>query len=178
MPATSGAVCWRWRDSRYTERFGGARVSSRDVLDIDPRNGDATIVADLAEAGSLPENSFDCFILVQTLQYVADPEAALRNAIGCLRDGGVLLLTVPTISRIDPVLHGVDRWRLTATSLTDLVAATASPESYVVGAAGNVLAAGAFLMGLAAEELSSEELDCVDPAYELIVSARVQKQGS
>ncbi|MFN2629610.1 MAG: polysaccharide deacetylase family protein [Gaiellaceae bacterium] len=55
------------RDSRYTHRFGGESVEASEVLDIDPRNVEATLVADLAEPGSLPARAFDCFVLVQTL---------------------------------------------------------------------------------------------------------------
>jgi SAM-dependent methyltransferase len=165
------------RDSRYTDRFGGERVEAGDVLDIDPRNVEATIVGDLGEPGSLPAGAFDCFILVQTLQYVADPAVALRNALDCIRDGGVLLLSVPTISKIDPALAAVDRWRLTKAGVEALLETTAEPGSFSVTACGNVLVATAFLMGLAAEELTQSELDRVDPAFDLIVFARVQKHA-
>ena len=53
----------------YTERFGSA-VDRADVLDVDPSNRDATIVADLAAADAIPSDAFDCFVLTQTLQYV------------------------------------------------------------------------------------------------------------
>src|SRR5204863_7186517 len=42
----------------YTERFGEG-VEHSDVLDIDPANSDATIVADLAAADVIPSNRFD-----------------------------------------------------------------------------------------------------------------------
>lgn len=44
-----------------------------------------------------------------------------------------------------------------------------------VEAAGNVLAATAFLQGLAAEELNVAELAYADPIYEMVVMARAQK---
>jgi hypothetical protein len=40
---------------------------------------------------------------------------------------------------------------------------------------GNVLAATAFLQGLAAEELHPEELDYRDPDYEVLISVRAVK---
>lgn len=165
------------RDSRYTARFGHDEVVSSDVLDIDPRNVEATIVADLAEAASLPPGRFDCFILAQTLQYVADPKVALGNALGTLKEQGVLLLTVPTISRIDPALHAIDRWRLSAAGLETLLTAVVPPLSFAVTSVGNVLTASAFIMGLAAEELSARELSHLDPGFQLMVFARVQKQA-
>ena len=63
----------------YTHRFGGDRVTRAHVLDLDPANEKATIVADLYEPGSLPPQGYDCVILSQTLQFVRLPEAALAN---------------------------------------------------------------------------------------------------
>ncbi|MDQ6669299.1 MAG: methyltransferase, partial [Chloroflexota bacterium] len=57
------------RDSRHTDRFGHG-LTQRAVLDINPANPLATIVADLADAHVMPTNSFDCFILTQTLHLI------------------------------------------------------------------------------------------------------------
>jgi hypothetical protein len=57
------------RDPRYTLAYGADRVISSEVVDIDAQNPEATLVADLASPGSLPENRFDCVIVTQTLQY-------------------------------------------------------------------------------------------------------------
>ncbi|MGH3084528.1 MAG: class I SAM-dependent methyltransferase, partial [Gaiellaceae bacterium] len=96
----------------YTERFGAA-VERRDVLDIDPTNEAATILADLAAADSVPSDLFDCFILTQTLQYIYDLEAAVEHAHRILRPGGTLLCTVPVISRIARLQLDSEYWRLT-----------------------------------------------------------------
>lgn len=82
----------------FTRRFGGSRVVRSEVLDIRADNGLATIVADLGEPGSLPPDEFDCFLLLQTLHRVSDPQAALANAWRALAPGGVLLATVPHAS--------------------------------------------------------------------------------
>lgn len=74
--------------SGYAKRFGGTRVSRIDVLDIDPRNDVATITGDLSTPGVLPESTFDCFLLLQTLQYVPDITAALQQAWESLAPGG------------------------------------------------------------------------------------------
>jgi hypothetical protein len=83
----------------YTEQFG-AGVDRSDVLDLDPANPAATIVADLAAAESIPSETFDCFILTQTLQFIFDVGAAVDHAHRVLRPGGTLLCTVPAVSRI------------------------------------------------------------------------------
>ena len=59
-------------DAEYTRTCGGTRVTTSDVLDVDPANERATVVADLGEAGSLPPERFDCAIVTQTLQYMSN----------------------------------------------------------------------------------------------------------
>ena len=76
------AHVWRSLNADYTNRFGGARVTSSDVLDIDPANTAATIVADLGEPDSLPADRFDCAIFTQTLHLVPDMGAASRMSGG------------------------------------------------------------------------------------------------
>ena len=89
--------CLEVLNAAYTDRFGGARVSRADVLDIDPANIHATIVADLGEPESLPAHRFDCIIFTQTLHLIPDMHAALVNVWQALRPGGVLLVTVPAM---------------------------------------------------------------------------------
>jgi hypothetical protein len=45
------------KDGTYTNRFG-ARVMQQDILDVDPLNPLATIVADLAAADGVPDATF------------------------------------------------------------------------------------------------------------------------
>jgi SAM-dependent methyltransferase len=166
-------------DAGYTRRFGGDAVTRSDVLDVDPGNRAATIVADLAHPGSLPDDRFDCFLLIQTLQFVADVHAALRNAWRSLRPGGVLLVCVPGISRLDPG-PGPERdlYRFSPAGLAGTLRATLpTAEQRTVGY-GNLLAAVAFLYGIAAEELRPEELAAYDPHYPVLAAARVVKPAS
>ena len=167
--------CLEVLNSNYTNRFGGTRVSRRDVLDINPANATATIVADLAEADSLPEQQFDCVIFTQTLHLIPDMRIALANIWRTVLPGGVLLLTVPALGRHD-ARKGFDhdRWRLTRTGLEVLVADLAGARPSITSY-GNVLSCAAFLYGLSGEELSSEELRLGDPEFPLIVAARIQK---
>jgi SAM-dependent methyltransferase len=167
-------------DAGYIRRYGGSAVISSDVLDIDPGNGAATIVADLGQPGSLPDARFDCFLLIQTLQYVADVPTALGNAWRSLRPGGVLLVCVPGISRLDPD-PGPDHdlYRFSPAGLAAILRATL-PEAgqpRIVGF-GNLLAAVAFLYGIAAEELRPEELAAYDPHFPVLAAARVVKPAA
>jgi len=160
----------------YTERFGVA-VASSDVLDIDRNNPDATIVADLAAADSVPTAGFDCFILTQTLQYVYDLKAAVGHAHRILGPGGTLLCTVPVVSRIDRAELESEYWRLTAAACSRLFGDVFAPNNVVVRERGNVLAAVAFLVGMAAEELAERELERDDPFFPVVVTVRATKAG-
>ena len=55
------------KDAGYTRMFGAEHVLRSDVLDVDAGNPDATVVADLTNASDIPSNTYDCFILTQTL---------------------------------------------------------------------------------------------------------------
>ena len=160
----------------YTTRFG-SRISSSDILDIDPANKRATLVADLTRADQIASDQFDCFILTQTLHLIFDVRAALRHTHRMLRPGGVLLATAPVVSRISGRL-GPDGeyWRFTPGAAKLLVGDVFGPGQVEVGSAGNVLSAIAFLSGLAFEELSAEELTVNDPLFPLLVSIRAVKK--
>jgi len=155
-------------DSRYTDRFATEVVSS-DVLDVDKANAKATIIADLAHADGIPSDYFDCFLLIQTLQYVFDVRAAVRHAHRILRAGGVLLITVPAVSRVDPGL--VDYWRFTIASCSALLNDVFSAERVTVCSYGNVLTAIGSLSGMAREELTTEELDYCDDFFPVLIAA-------
>jgi SAM-dependent methyltransferase len=156
------------QDSGYTDRYGSG-VEGRDVLDIDPANPKATIVADLANPAAFPAGAFDCFILTQTLHLIYDLPAAVRSCHRLLRPGGALLVTGPAVSRV----RQGDYWRFTPASLSRLL-----EESFgqvTVRSYGNVLAATAFLSGMAKEEVPSRLLDKHDEHFPVIVAGRAVK---
>src|SRR4051812_38270964 len=164
------------KDADYTKRFDHG-VVRWDVLDIDATNPNATIVADLAAGEGIPESFFDCFILTQTLQYIYDVPAAIVQCERLLRPGGVLLVTVPTLSRM---LHGEglawDYWRFTAASCSRLFGEVFGEDNVTVQTYGNVLAATAFLRGTALEEIPRRKLDVNDPYFPLLVTVRAVKR--
>jgi len=165
------------KDSTYTDRFG-AGVEQREVLDINPSNPRATFIADLAAADAIPSNLFDSFVLTQTLQFIYDTRACLRHAHRILRPGGVLLVTVPSISRVAP-RYGLqtDCWRFTSASCSSLFGEEFGQGHVTVEAYGNVLTAVAFLTGMASEELSPRELETHDPYFPILVTIRAVKIG-
>ncbi len=164
------------RDRRYTERWGtGVTVS--DVLDIDPELPGVTLVADLAAEAGLPADAYDCFVCTQTLQFLYDVPAAIRNAHRLLAPGGVLLATVPVVSRMSMVEGTeMDLWRFTLASCERLFGEVFGPGAVQVEARGNLRSTIAFLRGMAAQELPVAALDEPDPLHPLIVCVRAQKQ--
>jgi SAM-dependent methyltransferase len=162
-------------DDTYTRRFGADAVERRDVLHALPGNPRATIVADLARSGDeLPAVAFDCVILTQVLQMISDPVAAVRTVHRILRPGGIVLATVPGISQVSrwDMERWGDYWRFTTLSARRLFEAGFPPELVSVATHGNVLAAVAFLHGLATPDLRPEELDHHDPDYQLLITVR------
>lgn len=166
------------KDSGYTRRFG-RDVSVADVLDVYSANPQATVVADLAAADAIPPDSYDCFLLTQTLQFIVEPRAALSHAWRILRPGGVLLATVPTVSRVIREFDYLsDYWRFTPAACSTLFSERFGATAVTVRGRGNVLASIAFLTGMAAEELSGRELESDDPDFPLLVTIRAVKSGS
>jgi hypothetical protein len=107
---------------------------------------------------------------------VFDLRAAVDNLRRILKLGGVVLVTVPGIAHKRVTDEGIeDYWRLTSNSARRLFADAFGPENVEVKTYGNVLAATAFLHGLAAEELSVHEIECNDPEQEITVAVRAVK---
>jgi SAM-dependent methyltransferase len=164
-------------DNTYTMKFGGKQVTKSDVLHAREGNPKATIVADLTCADHIPSNTFDCIILTQTLQCIYDVRAALKHIYRILKPEGVLLATFPGISQISR--YDMDRWgdywRFTTLSAKKLFEEVFPPNNVTIKSYGNVLAAIAFLHGLASNELKPRELEFQDQDYQLIICVRAIK---
>ena len=165
-------------DAFYTQKFGGARVTTSDVLHVVEGNPDATIVADLTRAHNIPSETFDCIIFTQTLQMIYDIRAALQHLYRILKPGGALLVTAHGITKIAR-REGIDPWgeywHFTTQSARHLFQEVFPAANIQVDVYGNVLTAVAFLHGLASEELRQEELDYIDPDYEVLLTIRAVK---
>lgn len=162
-------------DPGYIRMFAEG-VRSATVLDINEHNEEATLIADLGEPDSVPEAALDCAIVTQTLQFLLDLEQAIRNLWRSLVPGGVLLVTVPCVSRIDPET-GVDGdfWRFTAASARNVFERVFGEGRVEVQSFGNVLSCTAFLQGLAIRDLTVGELDQHDRYFPLIIGVRAVK---
>jgi hypothetical protein len=112
-------------------------------------------------------------ICTQTLHLVYDVPAAIAALARALKPGGVLLATMPGITRISvSEWPGAWFWSFTSTSAQRLFAEHFGRSNVFVRSCGNVLAATSFLYGLAAEDLATDELDANDPEFQLSILVR------
>ncbi len=163
-------------DDAYTRAYGGGRVRRADVLHVDPAAG-TTFVGDLSDGSFLPDDTFDCVILTQTLHLIYDFSAALRTVRRILRSGGVLLMTVPGITSVDVGEWGGSwHYSFTSQSMRAMCAEAFGGDDVMFEDFGNVLAAIAFLHGLGVGEVDIAELEQFDPAYGMIHAVRVVKR--
>jgi SAM-dependent methyltransferase len=164
-------------DDSYMQRFGNDGITCADVLNVTPGSKRTTVIADLTRPNQLKSDYYDCVILTQTLQFIYDFKSAIECILRILAPGGVLLATMSGISQISR--YDMDRWgeywRFTTASARRSFAEVFPSNTLTVKAYGNVLAASALLHGLASCELSSLELDHLDPDYEVIIAARAVK---
>ncbi len=164
-------------DDSYMQRFANDGITCADVLNLTSGSERTTIVADLTRPNYLKSNYYDCVIFTQTLQFIYDFKSAIEGVFRILAPGGVLLATmsgISQISRYDMDCWG-EYWRFTTASAHRSLAETFPSKTLTIKSYGNVLAASALLHGLASCELSSSELDHLDPDYEVIIAARAVK---
>ncbi len=174
----TGTVC-EIADNAYSLKYGH-NVDKYEILHYTNDNKGTTIVGDLTNTDTLPHGHVDCFILTQTLNFIYDVKAAIEGLHHILSNQGVALITVAGISQISR--YDMDRWgdywRFTDLSIKKLFDEVFGKENIEVEVYGNVLAATAFLQGVAAEELTQEELFYKDKDYQLTIVIKATKNAN
>ena len=150
-------------------RLFGHDIEAAHGVDIIP-TFNPTYVCDLAQSeGVIPDASYDCFLLPNTLCVLRDIEGCLRNALRVVRPGGVILAT--TAALVPLTGDAPDYWHLSAEGWREIAARVwAAKGEFQIDAHGNCLAAVAAMLGLAHEELEPSELDVVDPRFPVLVT--------
>lgn len=134
---------------------------------------------DLTKADTLPENKYDVFICTQALHEIYEIKSAIHGCYQLLKPGGVLLATVAgNISQIAD--HDYARWGyfwgFTDMSIKKLMAETFGEENVEVFPYGNIMAATAFIQGVALEDLPDLSLlDENDPTYSICIGVIARK---
>jgi SAM-dependent methyltransferase len=164
-------------ENTYTMRYGGEHVLKSDILHVADDHPQATIIADLTRAEHIPANTFDCIICTQTLHLIYEINLAIDTLHRILKPGGILLVTIPGISQISR--YDMDRWgdywRFTSASALRLFEVNFARENTNVQVFGNVLAATAFLQGIAVQDVGKEKLDYLDLDYQVLLGIRAVK---
>lgn len=162
-------------DSNYTEMFGND-VEQNLVLHLNGW-GKGVIKGNLETGEGIRENSVDCFICTQTIQFIYDVRSAVRNIYRSLKPGGVALVTANCLGQISlyDYHNWGEYWRFTDQSMRKLFAEAFADHNITVQSWGNVKTAAAYLYGLCAEDLKAEDFALQDGQYPVIVTAVVRK---
>ena len=163
--------------------FGADRLTSAEAIDVAPSDPAVTIVADLAKAGHVPSNQFDCFVNQFTMHIIYDFRAALYHSIRILKPGGVLLVNFPCRSGypakgipLGSGQHAHIYWWFTPYLVETVCGELGIDEAHrELNTYGNYFALAAYMAGIPSEELTKWELETVDPDFPLLVCARIHK---
>ena len=160
-------ACLEVVDNTYTMKFGEDRVTKSDAIDIF-KTRVATIHGDLRNlSGLIPDNTYDTVILTQTLHVIDEYEQAIKECHRILKPGGNILVTVPTIS---PAWHlSVNMWRFSPRSAQYVFAKHFDFSKIKVIPLGNGISTEMFWLGMAVEDMTTEELQKDDLGYPTII---------
>ena len=115
LDAGSGRGAWR----DVIAAAGGARES----VDIAPKADEqVTWIADLTDMPQVPSKRYDSIVCHQVLEHVPSPASAAAEMHRTLKAGGVLILSVPHLSRQHELPH--DYFRFTPNGLSRLLSDT------------------------------------------------------
>jgi hypothetical protein len=164
-------------DNFYSKKFGTA-VNKFEILHVTRDNNKATIIGDLTDINTLPENRIDCFICTQTLNFIYNFQDAIKGAKHLLKEGGVVLVTVAGITQVSTydMSRWGDYWRFTTLSIQKSFEDVFGKGNVEVDFYGNVLTSIAFLEGICAEELIESELFFKDSNYPMTIVVKAIKQ--
>lgn len=165
-------------DRRYTNLFGNNIIESK-VLHVEYEDSSKGIIkANLETGEGIIEESVDCFICTQTLQFIYDTRKAVKNILKLLKPGGIALITVSGISqmiRYERIKYG-HFWSFTDMSLRRVFEEAGGIENIDIRVYGNVKTAMSFLYGISIEELRKEDLNYLDKDYQVIIGASIRKK--
>ncbi len=162
----------------YIGKFGDGDVTKVEVMNYVEGNPKATIVADLTNCPHVPDDSFDCIIITQTLQMIYEVQAAIENLHRILKPGGVVLATshgITKVARREGVDDWGEYWNFTTQGSRRMFGDVFGRDNVEVTSYGNILTTIANLHGLAASEVDPDELNYNDPDYEMLVMVRAVK---
>ncbi len=160
----------------YIKKFGGDKVKKELILHV-AGWGKNTFKGNFETGEGIKENMADCLICTQTLQYIYDLKAAIRNIYKLLKPKGTALITVPGIKSLfiyDEQNWG-ERWSFTKESMRQLCLEVCEEKDFIVESYGNVKIAAAYLYGVCCEDLKKEDFEYNDAQFPFLITVKLQK---
>jgi SAM-dependent methyltransferase len=164
-------------------RYGGDALTHADAVDLSAHSPEVTIVADLTQAEEVAADTYDVFVNQFTMHLIYDLDSALYHSLRILKPGGTLLVNFPCVEY--SFSRGLDMgtgaalfvfWQFTSLHVENLFRrAGLSDNDFELELYGNLFTRIAYQMNMPAEELTSEELDYVDPGHPLLICVRAVK---
>jgi hypothetical protein len=170
-------ICLEISENTYSKKYG-TNITTFEILHATNTNKNATIIGDLTNLDSLPENFVDCFICTQTYNFIFDFKKAIEGSYKLLKKNGTLLATVSGISQISK--YDMDRWgdywRFTSKSLNLVFQEIFGEDNFEIYTYGNILTSISFLSGISAEELTNKEIFTCDDNFQLLICIKAHKK--
>lgn len=162
-------------DDRYMKMFA-ENITESVILHVNGW-GEGIIQGNLATGEGIIENSVDCMICTQTIQFIYDVHSVVRNIYKLLKPGGVALLTAAVISQLSlyDYKNWGEYWRFTDQSMKELFQEIFKEEQVKVYTYGNMKTAIAFMYGICQEEMERTDLEYQDEQFPMIVAAVARK---
>lgn len=156
----------------YATRYGN-NVNFIETVDIEPAFNPTYCVDLCNEGATLPLARFDCILLPNSLSFFRDMKACLRNSLRMLKPGGVILAAGASFVPLDTA---PEFQRFTSHGLREQIRdAVGSAAETQIHQFGSCVSSVASLLGLCAEELTSDELDQLDEHYPVTICAKIEK---
>ncbi len=168
-------ACLEIVDSHYTKMFGTKKVTRFDALDIFPSKK-ANIHGDLRNLTQVKSNEYDCLIITQTFNVVDDYYSVISESYRILKPGGVLLVTMPTISPCQNLK--VNMWRFSNDGMKYAISKYFGKKNVLSSGYGNSEAVKAFWVGLAKEDMTEKEINLKTNELPLIIGAVAIKNNA
>ena len=90
--------------------FVSGQLIGYDSLDLFPRHTLVTYVGDIQNMTMIQDETYDTALCMEVLEHVPDPFRAAREIYRILKPGGILVMSVPHLSRLHDEPHDYYRY--------------------------------------------------------------------